>query len=433
MNSLKIVKLSECSQKEREALLRRSELDVDSVLPDVAKIVSDVKKRGDKALLVYTKRFDGVKLSAGEIRVSEKEFRAAIEQLDTATADAIKKAADAIRKFHLRQLPQEWTAQLASGIRAGQLVRPLERVGVYVPGGLARYPSSLLMAAIPARVAGVRSIIVCTPPGKDGKVNNAVLVAAKVAGAEAVFKVGGPQAIAAMAYGTRTVPKVDKIVGPGNVYVAAAKQLAASKVSIEFVAGPSEVLIIADESAEPRFVAADLVSQAEHDMNAAAVLVTTSEALALKVQGLLEKMVRENPRKEVVLKSLEKYGRIVLVRDLAEAVEFANAYAPEHLELMVKGASRLIKRVRNAGSIFIGPYSPVAAGDFAVGPNHILPTGGAASRRSGLSVLDFVRLPTVQELSKQGLKRLAEVVERLAEVEGLPGHARSVRERFKED
>ncbi len=431
MKLLKVVKLSECSQKEREALLKRSELDVDSVIPKVAEIISDVRKGGDKALLMYTERFDGVKLSVNEFRVSEREFLLAFGKLDAATMKAIKIVAEAIKKFHLKQLPREWVAQLAPGIKAGQLVRPLERVGVYVPGGLARYPSSLLMAAIPARVAGVGSIIVCTPPSKDGKVDDAVLVAAKVAGVDAVFKVGGAQAIAAMAYGTGSVPKVDKIVGPGNVYVAAAKQIVAPKVDIEFVAGPSEVLIIADESAEPRFIAADLLSQAEHDAYAAAVLVTTSEELASKVQELVEEMVRENPRRGVMRKALENYGRIVVVRDLNEAIEFANAYAPEHLELMVKQARRMLKRVKNAGSIFVGAYSPVAAGDLAVGPNHILPTGGTASRRSGLSVLDFVKLPTVQELSKQGLKRVAGIVERLAEVEGLPGHARSIKERSR--
>jgi histidinol dehydrogenase len=344
---------------------------------------------------------------------------------------AIKGAAEAIKKFHLKQLPREWMVQLAPGVKAGQLVRPLERVGVYVPGGLARYPSSLLMAAIPARLAGVRNIIVCTPPGKDGKADDAVLVAAKVAGVDAVFKVGGAQAIAAMAYGTGAVPKVDKIVGPGNVYVAAAKQVIVPKVDIEFVAGPSEVLIIADESAEPRFIAADLLSQAEHDMYAAAVLVTTSEELASRVQELVEEMVKESPRRGVMRKALENYGRIIVVGDLNEAIEFANAYAPEHLELMAKQARRLLKWVKNAGSIFVGAWSPSAAGDLAVGPNHILPTGGAASRRSGLSVLDFVKFPTVQELSKQGLKRVAGIVERLAELEGLPGHARSIRERSK--
>lgn len=431
MKLLKIVKLSECSQKERELLLKRSELDVDSVLPKVMEIVSYVRNDGDKALLMYTERFDGVKLSIDELQVSEKEFRSAFEQLDAATVKAIKGAAEAIKKFYIKQLPRDWMVQLAPGIKAGQLVRPLERVGVYVPGGLARYPSSLLMAVVPARVAGVERIVVCTPPGKDGKVDAAVLVAAKVAGVDTVFKVGGAQAIAAMAYGTETVPKVDKIVGPGNVYVAAAKQVVVAKVDIDFVAGPTEVLIIADESAEPRFIAADLLSQAEHDANAAVVLVTTSEALAYKVQELVEKMVGENLRRQVMTKALEKYGRIVVVRDLDEAIEFANAYAPEHLELMVKQAKRLLKRVKNAGSIFVGAYSPVAAGDLAVGPNHILPTGGAASRRSGLSVLDFVKLPTVQELSKQGLERVAEIVERLAEVEGLPGHARSIKERSR--
>jgi histidinol dehydrogenase len=428
---LKIVKLSRCSQKERELLLKRSELDVDSVLPKVMKIVSDVRNDGDKALLIYTERFDGAKLSFNELQVSETEFRLAFEQLDEAAVKAIKGAAEAIKKFHLKQLPREWMMQLAPGVKAGQLVRPLECVGVYVPGGLARYPSSLLMAAIPARVAGVGSIIVCTPPGKDGKVDDAVLVAAKVAGVDAVFKIGGPQAIAAMAYGTGVVPKVDKIVGPGNVYVAAAKQVVVPKVDIEFVAGPSEVLIIADESAEPRFVAVDLLSQTEHDVYAAAVLVTTSEELASRVQELVEKMVKENSRRGVMRKALENYGRIIVVRDLNEAIEFANAYAPEHLELMAKQARRLLKLVKNAGSIFVGAYSPVAAGDLAVGPNHILPTGGAASRRSGLSVLDFVKLPTLQELSKQGLEHVAGIVERLAEVEGLPGHARSIKERSK--
>lgn len=426
------MKLSECSQKEREALLKRSELDVDSVLPKVTEIISDVRKGGDKALLMYTERFDGVKLSVDGLMVSDREFLLAFGKLDAATMKAIKRAAEAIKNFHIKQLPREWVAQLAPGVKAGQLVRPLERVGVYVPGGLARYPSSLLMAAIPAKVAGVGSVIVCTPPGKDGKVDAAVLVAAKVAGVDAVFKVGGAQAIAAMAYGTGTVPKVDKIVGPGNVYVAAAKQVVAPRVDIEFVAGPSEVLIIADESAEPRFIVADLLSQAEHDASAAAVLVTTSEELAFKVQELVKEIVEENPRRQIALRALEKYGRIVVVRDLGEAVEFANAYAPEHLELMVRQARGLLKRVKNAGSIFVGPYSPVAAGDLAVGPNHILPTGGAANRRSGLSVLDFLKLPTVQELSKQGLKRVAKVVEQLAEVEGLPGHARSVKERFRE-
>ena len=432
MEPLKIVRLRECSQKEREILLERSELDVESVLLRAIKIVSDVRRDGDKALLEYTERFDGVKLSAEELRVSESEFRLARGQLDAATTKAIKGAAEAIRKFHIKQLPRGWMKQLAPGVKAGQLVRPLESVGIYVPGGLARYPSSLLMAAVPARVAGVERIIVCTPPGKDGKIDAAVLVAAKVAGVDAVFKVGGAQAIAAMAYGTETVPKVDKIVGPGNVYVVAAKQVVAPNVGIDFAAGPTEVLIIADRSANPRFIAADLLSQAEHDTDAAVVLVTTSEGLASEVRELAREMIKENPRWQIALKAFAKYGRIVVVESVDEAIEFANAYAPEHLELMVRQPRRVLKRIKNAGSIFVGDFSPVAAGDLAVGPNHILPTGGAAKRCSGLSVLDFVRLPTVQELSRQGLERVAEVAERLAEVEGLPGHARSIKERLKE-
>ncbi|MDI6883787.1 MAG: histidinol dehydrogenase [Hadesarchaea archaeon] len=432
MEPLKIVKLAECSKRERELLLKRSELDVDSVLLRVIKIVSDVRRDGDKALLEYTERFDEVKLSADELKVSEGEFRLACRQLRPATVRAIKGAAEAIKKFHLKQLPRGWMRQIAPGVRAGQLVRPLESVGVYVPGGLARYPSSLLMAAVPARVAGVERIIVCTPPGKDGKVDAAVLVAARVAGVDAVFKVGGAQAIAAMAYGTETVPRVDKIVGPGNVYVVAAKQVVAPNVDIDFAAGPTEILIIADSSADPRFIVADLLSQAEHDTDAAAVLVSTSEELAAEARECARLMVKESQRWEVALKALTKYGRIVVVRNLGEAVDFANAYAPEHIELMVKRPRQVLKRIKNAGGIFVGPYSPVAAGDLAVGPNHILPTGGAAKRRSGLSVLDFVRLPTVQELSKQGLGRVAEIAERLAEVEGLPGHARSIKERLKE-
>lgn len=432
MEPLKIVKLAECSQKERELLLKRSELDVDSVLLRAIKIVSDVRRDGDRALLEFTEGFDGVKLSADELRASEGEFRLAYERLDPATAKAIEKAAEAIKVFHVNQMPRGWMKKFAPGIKAGQLVRPLESIGVYVPGGLARYPSSLLMAAVPARVAGVERIIVCTPPGKDGKIDDAVLVAAKVAGVDAVFKAGGAQAIAAMAYGTETIPKVDKIVGPGNVYVVAAKQVVAPNVDIDFAAGPTEILIIADASADPRFIAADLLSQAEHDIDAAAVLVTTSEELAAKARECTRVMVKESPRWEVALKALTKYGRIVVVKNLDEMIEFANAYAPEHLELMVKRSRQVVKRIKNAGSIFVGPYSPVAAGDLAVGPNHILPTGGAARRRSGLSVLDFIKLPTVQELTREGLKQVAKVVERLAEVERLPGHAQSVKERLKE-
>lgn len=429
---MKIVRLWECSQSGREKLLERSELDVSSAMPNAAKIVADVRKLGDEALLEYTSRLDGVRLDRKQLRVSKREMDAAYKQVDAKTVKAIKRAAAAIEKFHRKQLPREWSTELQPGIRVGQLVRPLERVGIYIPGGLASYPSSALMAAIPARIAGVGQIIACTPPKEGGGVNGITLVAADVAGIDAVFKVGGAQAIAAMAYGTATIPNVDKIVGPGNVYVVAAKQVVAPNVDVDFAAGPSEVLIIADATANPKYVAADMLAQAEHDPAAAAVLVTTSPELASKVCETLEKMLEENPRVAIARRALIKYGRVIVTANLGQAIDFANDYAPEHLELLVKSPKQVLKRVRNAGAIFIGPYSPVAAGDFAVGPNHILPTGGAARRRSGLSVLDFVRLPTLQALTKRGLKRVAATAERLAKAEGLLGHAKSIKERLKE-
>jgi histidinol dehydrogenase len=425
----KIVKLAECSQLERELLLKRSEVGADSVLLRVTKIISDVRSGGDRALLDYTERFDGVRLDRESIKVGEEEFTLARNQLEPKVTGAIEHLARAIERFHKRQLPVEWEIELTPGIKAKQLVRAIESVGIYVPGGLAKYPSTLLMAAVPARVAGVARVIVCTPPTRDGKIAPAILIAAQIAGVAEVFKVGGAQAIAAMAYGTETVPKVDKIVGPGNVYVAAAKQVVAPHVDIDFTAGPSEILIIADDSANPELVAADLIAQSEHDVDAAAILVTTSESLARKVRRVMRGMMKESPRRDIVLRALTTYGRIVVVKDMDDAVDFANAYAPEHLQLMVKRPKRLLGGIRNAGSIFVGNYSPVAAGDLAVGVNHILPTGGAARRKSGLSVFDFLKFPTVQELSKSGLKRVAETVRILAEVEGLPGHALSVKKR----
>lgn len=430
---MKIVRLWECSQAEREDLLKRSELDVSSAVPKVTKIVADVRELGDEALLKYTKSLDGVRLDRKQLRVSDREIDDAYKQVDVETVKSIKRAAAAIEKFHRRQLPREWSTEFRPGVRVGQLVRPLARVGIYIPGGLASYPSSALMAAIPARIAGVGQIIACTPPKKDGGVNGVMLVAADVAGIDTVFKVGGAQAIAAMAYGTPTIPKVDKIVGPGNIYVVAAKQVVAQNVDVDFAAGPSEVLIIADASAIPEYIAADMLAQAEHDPAAAAVLVTTSSELASKVCETTEKMLRENPRGKIARRALSKYGRVIVAANLGQAIEFANDYAPEHLELMIKRPKQVLKRVRNAAAIFIGPYSPVAAGDFAVGPNHILPTGGVARRRSGLSVLDFVRLPTLQALTEGGLKRVAATAERLAMAEGLPGHAQSIKERLKEE
>lgn len=428
---LRMIRLWECSPGQRKRLMLRSGADVARVLPEVRKIIASVRRHGDKALIEYTKLFDGVKLDREKIRVAEEEMGAAYELIDRETITVIKEAAKNIEHFHRKQMPREWMAELKPGVKAGQLVRPIGRVGIYAPGGLAKYPSSVLMAAIPAKVAGVGEVISCTPPRQDGSVDPVMLVAADVAGVDAIFRVGGAQAVAAMAYGTQSIPKVEKVVGPGNVYVAAAKLLVAGDVGVDFAAGPSELLVVADLSADPNFVARDLLAQAEHDPNAAVVLVTPSEKLALEVRRLALSMLKKSPRERIVRESLRKYGRIIVTRNLRDAVQFTNEYAPEHLELITKKSRELLKSVTSAGAVFVGPWTPVAAGDLAVGPSHILPTGGGASRRAGLSVLDFLKLPSVQVLTKRGLKGVASTVIKLAEVEGLAGHAESVRERLR--
>lgn len=431
MPLLEVTRLWELSLNERRQLLVRSGLEVDRCLPEIQKILAEVRKRGDPALLEYTSRFDGVRLSAKQLRVSKGEIRAAYGCLDKKLIGALRRAAKNIERFHRRQVPKEWMVELKPGVKAGQLVRPLRSVGAYVPGGRARYPSTVLMAAIPARVAGVRQLIMCTPPRPDGGVDPATLVAGDISGVDEVFRVGGAQAIAAMAYGTQTIPKVDKVVGPGNIYVTAAKLLVATEVDIDFPAGPSEILIIADDSADPRCVAIELIAQAEHDPSAAAVLVTTSEKLASEAHDWIAEALKEIPRAELIREALSKYGHIILTRNLGEAVEFANEYAPEHLRLLVRKPKSLLKSIENAGAVFIGPWTPIATGDYGVGPNHILPTGGVAKRKAGLSALDFIRSPTVQMLNERGLKSVASVVKKLAEVEGLHAHCQSVLELLK--
>lgn len=429
---LEIVKLWKHPDRYRKRLIKRSEGDVAEALPKVQKIVSEVRERGDIALLEFTEKFDGAKLSRDQIEVSKKEFSEAYDTLEEKDIEVIEKAAEVVERFHEKQLPEDWMEEFEKGVKAGQVVRPLASIGAYVPGGTAQYPSSVLMSVIPAKVAGVERVIVCTPPNSDGKINPATLVAADVAGADEVYKAGGAQAIAAMAYGSKTISNVEKIVGPGNVYVAAAKKVISSDVDIDFMAGPSEVLILADTSADPRYIAVDLVAQAEHDSSSASVLVTASERLAKAVSKEVEPVLESTPRRRTAAKALQKYGYAVVTKSLKKAIEFANEYAPEHLQIIVRDPRKALKNVENAGAIFLGPYSPTTAGDFAVGPSHILPTGGDASRYDGISVHDFIRLPSVQNISKKGLKRLSPVLERLAEIEGLPAHARSVRERFEE-
>jgi histidinol dehydrogenase len=412
-------------------LLIRSQIDSDSVMNIVNDIVSDVKNNGDKALRHYTEKFDGVDLK--DFLIKEEDLKESISKIEDDLVRSLKQAASNIRKFHQAQLPQEWSMEVDEGITAGQIVRPLERVGCYIPGGRAVYPSSILMTVIPAKVAGVNEIICCTPPGPDGKVEDIVLAAAYLAGADKVYRVGGAQAIAAMAYGTETIAPVDKIVGPGNIFVTAAKKMVYGQVDIDFPAGPSEVLIIADETGNPDYIALDLLAQAEHDPQAASVLVTTSPELARSVDKKLKQELPLMKRKEIIAESLEKNGMIILVDTLNEAVMFSNEYAPEHLMIMTRDPEELVKDIKNAGSIFLGNLTPVAAGDYGSGTNHVLPTSFCARMYSGLSTESFLKKPTVQRLSRVGLNNLKDVVIPLAEYEGLYAHAESFKKRLNED
>lgn len=417
---------------ELKRINERSKFDVELVKTDAKRIIDEVRAYGDKALIRFTARFDRVVLKPEQLTVSESEVKAAYKSVSKRVLKALKEAAENIERFQKLLLRREsWLKEVESGVTLGFVRRPIDSVGLYVPGGRASYPSTMLMLGIPARVAGVKRVVACTPPRTDGKVDPATLVAGDIARVDAVYKVGGVQAIAAMAYGTETVPRVEKIVGPGNVYVTAAKILTYGQVDIEFPAGPSEVMIVADGSADASMVASDLISQAEHDPNAAVVLVTTEEELAKGVAKLLSRSMARGKRSRIIASSLRRNGAILVAKDVDEMVGFVNAYAPEHLEIMTKDAKRLLKRIKHAGTIFIGPYSTVVAGDYATGANHVLPTGGVARIRAGLSVDDFVKYPTVQILSKKGLKRLESIISTLASVEGLPGHRKAVEKRFK--
>ncbi len=427
-----IIKLWNRPSTFKQRLLKRSEVDIGGATNKVEKIMKDIKNRGDLALLDYTKKFDNVNLGRDQIRVKEQEIERAKRELHPNKVEAIEEAAENIRRYHEKQVPESWMEEMEKGVNIGQRAKPLGTVGVYAPGGTAEYPSSVLMSGIPADVAGVENIVLCTPPNSQKSVNDAILYAAHVSGVDKIFKIGGAQAITAMAYGTRTIPNVDKIVGPGNIYVAAAKKVVSQDVSIDFEAGPSEVLILADVTANPRHAALDLVSQAEHDPSSAAILVTDSESLAEEVQNEVMHVLEEIPRERTAAKALEEFGHIIVVRDLNEAADFANEYAAEHVEIMTRNPEDIVEKVNNAGAIFVGDNSPTAAGDFAVGPSHVLPTGRKAKSFAGLSVNDFVRMPSVQRLTKEGLEEVSEAVIRLAEMEGLEAHAKSVRERLEE-
>ncbi|HEX9787894.1 MAG TPA: histidinol dehydrogenase [Candidatus Binatia bacterium] len=394
----------------------------------VTEIIAAVRKQGDRALLRFTRRFDRVQLSSATLEVKPAEIERALVKVARKDLTTLRLAAKRIGAFHGRQLQRSWEYRDPLGMRLGQRITALERVGVYVPGGKACYPSTVLMNSIPAKVAGVKEIIMTSPIGNDGAI---ILAAAHIAGVDRIFRVGGAQAVAALAFGTQTIPKVDKIVGPGNIFVATAKRMVFGEVDIDSIAGPSEILLLADESADPFHVAADMLSQAEHDELAAALCVTTSTAMAIKIQNAIETQLRGTRRHAITLKSLDRYGAVIVARSQKEMIELANAIAPEHIELIVKQPHKLARHIRNAGAMFLGPYSAPPLGDYLAGPNHVLPTGGSARFFSPLGTYDFLKRTTVIQAEKRALRSLAPKLTQLARLEGLDDHARSVEARFR--
>lgn len=416
-----------------EDLLKRSPNQYGEYEQGVLEILDAVRKGKDKALFDYTEKFDHAKIDAETLRVTEEEIEEAYRLVDPDLVRIIRKALENIRAYHEKQRQYSWFDSRPDGTILGQKVIPLKRVGVYVPGGKAVYPSSVLMNIVPAKVAGVEEIVMVTPPGSDGKVAPNTLVAAREAGADVIYKVGGAQAVGALAYGTESIPKVDKIVGPGNIYVALAKKAVYGHVSIDAIAGPSEILVIADDSANPRYVAADLLSQAEHDELASAILVTTSETLAKEVSDQVETFVQELSRGEIIQKSLDRYGYILVADTMEEAIDTANEIASEHLEIQTRNPYEVMTKIRNAGAIFIGEYSSEPLGDYFAGPNHVLPTNGTAKFFSPLSVDDFIKKSSIISYSKDALYKVHEDIEAFAAAEQLTAHANSVKVRFEEE
>lgn len=430
---MRIIELTEEARTNiLENLLKRSPNSYGEFEGRVNEIIENVRANRDAAIFDYTKCFDGADINAENILVTEDEIKEAYEKVDEKLLAVIRKALVNIRKYHEKQRQYSWFDSEESGIILGQKVTALEKVGVYVPGGKAVYPSSVLMNIVPAKVAGVKKIVMTTPPGKDGKVNPATLVAAKEAGVDAIYKVGGAQAIAALAFGTESIPKVDKIVGPGNIYVALAKKAVFGFVSIDSIAGPSEIMVLADETANPRFVAADLLSQAEHDEMASAILVTTSRTLAEQVSKEVEGFVAQLSRKEIIQKSLDNYGYILVAENMDEAIATVNEIASEHLELVTKNPFETMTKIRNAGAIFVGEYSSEPLGDYFAGPNHVLPTNGTAKFFSPLSVDDFIKKSSIICYSREALEPIYKDIVQFAECEQLTAHANSIRVRFED-
>lgn len=423
-----MLKIYDSSKTSIKDIVLRQDCGEQGVEETVKEIISRVKSEGDSALFDYTSRFDKVNLNCFEVR--KEEIQNALSEVGN-FIEVIREAKENIYLFHKKQKRKGFKIQNFAGATVGQRVTPLKRVGVYVPGGTASYPSTVLMNAVPAKIAGVKEIIMVTPPGLNGKVNPYILAAASIAGVNKIYKVGGAQAVAALAFGTESIPKVDKIVGPGNIYVATAKKQVFGQVDIDMIAGPSEILIIADETANAQFVAADMLSQAEHDKRATAILITNSETLAKKVQSEVEDQLSKLPRKEIAQTSIENNGKIILTTTISQAVNISNQIAPEHLELALTDPEKWFKKIKNAGSVFFGSYTPEAVGDYFAGPNHTLPTSGTARFSSALSVDDFVKKTQFICYNKDNLGNVCEKVEKFAECEGLSAHANAIKIRFK--
>ena len=429
---MRILKLTKDSKQNiLENLLKRSPNNYTEYESSVNEIINNVRENRDKAIFDYTKKFDKADIDASNIRVTKEEIQEAYDKVDEKLLAVIRKSLVNIKKYHEKQLQNSWFTS-EDGIILGQKVTALEKAGVYVPGGKAVYPSSVLMNVLPAKVAGVDKIVMCTPPGADGKVYPSTLVAANEAGVDEIYKVGGAQAIAAMAFGTESVPKVDKIVGPGNIFVALAKKAVFGYVSIDSIAGPCEILVLADETANPRYVAADLLSQAEHDEMASAILITTSKELAGKVSDEVEGFVKVLSRKEIIQKSLDNYGYILVADNMDDAIDAVNEIASEHMEIVTKDPFTVMTRIRNAGAIFIGEYSSEPLGDYFAGPNHVLPTNGTAKFFSALSVDDFIKKSSIISYSREALEKVHTDIEQFAQCEQLTAHANSIKVRFED-
>ncbi len=431
VNSLRIINSDKISEESISDFIPRTTTQLDEIEEDVLNIINEVKLTGDKAIIRFSKKYDNVELDKSEIRVSEDEITDAYEKIDKKLLDALRYAKKNLIKFHNAQIRKDWAIEITKGVKAGQIYRPLESVGLYIPGGRAIYPSTVLMAATPAYIAGVKEIILCSPPQSDKRIAPEILVAAKEFEISKIYKVGGAQAIAAMAYGTQIIPKVQKVIGPGNKWVNAAKQILSNVVAIDTPAGPSEILIIADEFANFIFVIVDFISQIEHDPDNIGIIVTNSPELVEQIRVNLEGFIQNSERKEIIEAAL-KNSLIIKANDLDDCIRVSNIIAAEHVEILTKNPKKVLEKIYNAGAIFLGPNSPVPLGDYSAGTNHILPTGGNASKYSGLNIFDFLKIIDVLECTKEGLQNLSKSTMKIAEFEGLYAHKKSIEERLKD-